>query len=563
MKSVDERLASVLLYLCKKGGFSPVTLATKDGAVSFSADKEEIKKLKETVLYLKEYAKVKALTQAIAEGDSFEENIRVARENIMSRLDELKAEYENLPRKKTVRKKENHLYGFEDQIAAQEAEEVAKFNEQLEEAKSRIKDEVAKLKEKLKKLDTLQKNIGNPKKIMEILFEGENAKLESARESLIDACARVMIDGQNGKHLVGEDKVFRLDEATGKYVVNPKAARQYISTAKKGKAIIQASEYLKANKDKKELEEKLERDKKKLAGREELAARLSEPEYREVHEFVNSVASHYDAILRKEDRLERRSIVNKIRNLFGFESRGVSRRRTFKERAKLEMFIRSFLSKTDSNPTLRKAYEEYVKARGELVGQDGVRVEDITIAASGLVEGITRITLPRYTISEEDFRIQANNLVRLSKQVVDRTENDLSKATERAETLRSGLSKTAQKLVEERPESEILDMYATYYAKEDKRKAAFRRQTMSNSSAIMILESLVSGRKVTFEQICERYGGVLGEATAREGKIDMDRAYSDKVDEMRKRIAELYADIEGRGSKSQVPENAEQLYMDF
>ncbi len=539
MKSVDQRLASVLLFLCRNSGYSPETLKRKDGRFLLSDDIEEIKELKETVKYLKNYAKIQALSRAIGDSGAFAEEIKIARENILRQIEEKENEYRNLPRKKSLAVKESHLYGYEEQIADEKKKTATKFNEELDAKRNHIKNEIKSLRERLKELDLLEKNVGKPSKIMELLFEKERMASATEYQRLIDLCARVITSGFDGKVLIGEGKPFTYDKETDTYTINPKEAKKYITTVKKGRAIIACSEYIGAKRKEEETRESIQKEETAVAERTELQGNFGSKEFTFIHDSINKIISEYNSILEIEERKSDRSIVNKIRELFGRRPRYITTRKTLRARKELEETIQDFLTKVKSDKKLRSTYSQYVGCRGTIIGQEHLTGNNLEIAARNLFSGISRFDLPREQISSEDVKMAISNSIRKSTSRIAKLNEEVAQQHDRTESLHQGLSKTAIKLLEENPEEEILSIHEKYYSKSDRRKAANARQTISSSAAIMILESLVSGRKISFEELCGNFEQVLGKSSVNAERNDMEQELDDKIERLKARIRGL------------------------
>ena len=110
MKSINERLSEVLLFLCKKDGYSPETLKRLDSGVLLPEDLEEIKKLRETVSYLKDYAKLQILTKSLGNSELYEKDIEEARNNANSIIHEALLNAEKTEQERLLLEKNMRIY---------------------------------------------------------------------------------------------------------------------------------------------------------------------------------------------------------------------------------------------------------------------------------------------------------------------------------------------------------------------------------------------------------------------------------------------------------------------
>ena len=90
--TVDQRLANLLSYLCEKEGINQETLENKKGEISFgSIYVHDIKALKETIDYLKDYAKIQIIAQGLSnQKEELESNINDAQADFQRIIDEIK-----------------------------------------------------------------------------------------------------------------------------------------------------------------------------------------------------------------------------------------------------------------------------------------------------------------------------------------------------------------------------------------------------------------------------------------------------------------------------------------
>ena len=249
MKTINERLAEVLAFLCEQNGLNPYDLSSKPNGRLLIENREEIKQLRETINYLKDYAKIKVVAQSIADTEGLSKSIDDAIASLQVQIEETRKKIPALPNKKRTKIPNDNLFGFEAQIAAQKLKKIEEYNANLDAQKQNLKSDIQAMKDKIKELQEMKKDLGNPTRMMNRLFGDKSYEQASNYSRLINLCAASITDGARIKGLIGEDKVFTYDENTQQYTVNQKNARKLISTIKKKKDLIDAVEYIKAKRD--------------------------------------------------------------------------------------------------------------------------------------------------------------------------------------------------------------------------------------------------------------------------------------------------------------------------
>ena len=229
--TVDQRLANLLSYLCEKEGINQETLENKKGEISFgSIYVHDIKALKETIDYLKDYAKIQIIAQGLSnQKEELESNINDAQADFQRIIDEIKAKKKSLPRV-TKKKIKAEMLGFQ---AEMEEEEQSRYEKALEERKAKVKSmeqDIKLYENKIKKLESIRKSIGKPNKLMKHLLPDDYMKIEENYARLVNLCVASMTEGYSKKDLIGDDKVFKFDGK--KYTVNYKNARSFLSAIK-------------------------------------------------------------------------------------------------------------------------------------------------------------------------------------------------------------------------------------------------------------------------------------------------------------------------------------------
>ena len=539
MKTINERLSEVLLFLCKKDGYSPETLKRQNGGLLIPNDLEEIKKLRETVSYLKDYAKLQILSKSIGNSEFFEKDIEEARENLLKQIEEKEIDYTKIPKKKSLKVNDSQLYGYEAKIAEEKKNAIIEYNEQINAKRLQIKEDIKVLKDRIKRLDTLKRSVGNPKKVMTLLFDEEKQHSLEEYQRLVNVCAQSLTSGLSGKNLVGEDKLFMYDEATNSYSMNSKNVRRYISVAKKGRAIVSCKDYIDTKRKAEDIKKDAEREEKLLLSKQELLDKVDTEEFQKIHGFINGIISEYRNIRVQESNKRKFSLISKIKRVLGKEVHTEPTRKTAVAREKLEERIRSFLSDVKSDESLNNMYEKYVNTRRLINGQGALSMEGIEIMARNLIGGITRFDLPLDEMSDKDFAMYLKRSTTVSQQRIDRLNDESKVEQERANSIHEGLSKTALNLLEKNDEETILDIHKRFYTEGDSRSRAFARKTISDSAAIMILESLVSKKKIPFGELCGQFGEVIGKESVNEEVTNVTSTVKSKIEELKSKIVEL------------------------
>ena len=546
MKTIDERLAEVLAFLCDKNEINPVDMSSKN-VIKFSPNnREDIDALRQTINYLKDYAKMKIVAQSIGEKDTLERDMDEAIASLTKQIEAVKQRIAELPNKKRTKIPSENLFGFEAEIAAKKLKDIEKFNANIDAQKDSMKKDIQNMKDKIKELQSMKKDLVSPNRIIKRFFESENREKDSNYAGLINMCATSILSGFHTKELLGENGVFTQDPETNQYHVNTKNARKLISTLKKKKNLLVAVEYINAKRESIEKANTLKKSQDKIAVYQKAMGISSSSEFASVHDTINDIIRDYNHLLKSEyNDYEGNPIKRGIRTFIdaiGFHRLAdMPSRKVRRERMELENSIRALIHKMNTDSKFREVCETYVSARNSILGQDELSINNLLIASQNLTGGFGRVELPRRNIEFSDLLKEIENISNSEKEKAKKLEEESNASREKAEKMLAELPAGALKILEDYSEDAIIEFVKDYHGATpiDSRLNRAGKRVLSKSSAIMILESILTRKNLSFDTVCEKYASILGEKGISEEKIDLDRLMEEKTKSLQEQIANL------------------------
>ena len=121
--TIDQRLSDVLNFLCEQEGINPQTYESQRGSRLFSKNEEDIKSLKATIDYLKDYAKLQTIAKSMSNSKGLAEDIEKAKADFEALIEERKKQIASMPMPKK-RSRASFMYDYVDKFNEAEARRV-------------------------------------------------------------------------------------------------------------------------------------------------------------------------------------------------------------------------------------------------------------------------------------------------------------------------------------------------------------------------------------------------------------------------------------------------------
>ena len=534
--TVDQRLANLLNYLCEKEGINQETLENKQGEISFgSIYVHDIKALKKTIEYLKDYAKIQIIAQGLSnQKEELELNINAAQADFQRIIDEISAKKKSLPRV-TKKKIKDEMLGFQ---AGMEEEEQSRYEKALEERKAKVKSmeqDIKLYESKIKKLESIKKSIDKPNKLMQQLLPDDYMEIEENYARLVNLCVASMTDGYSKKDLIGDDKVFKFDEKN--YTVNYTNARKYLSAIKSRKELMELKKYIEAKKDFKELADEYKRTSDEKRKTEEALQVIDSKEFKYISDKMNNLIEEYNKVDNLEYRAYRGNIFtrlgNKVKKLLGLPVRRKIPKKVWEARAQLSEVIKDFTEEIKGDEQKTKAFEAYQIASKKAGRKYFVSVQELEWNASTIKQyGTDKVSLPEKPISVYALKMYLAASNQKLQEDVRKIKEKRTQAKENALDLYTRLSDNGpKKLLKTQGEKNILDIIKTYYPDEKTNKRLFRSE-IDPSTAAIILESILGRKNISWESIADSYAQILGKQKLTEERASFDQIINDKVESL-------------------------------
>ena len=544
-KTIDERLAAVLKFVCERENVDINTLKSTNGTINlFPKDLEDAKRIKETISYLKNYAKIREVSKLLVDQPSVRADIQEAKNHFEKLIEETKKEIEELPKAPRKRKDSTLLYGFSSSFEQIAIDEVQRAREERKNKLLELRANIALYRKEIKKLNELENIISDPKKVVEKLFSEESMKLKGEYGKLVNMCA-VSIDKCDFDRLTSENERSIFDFDGDNYSINGSNARKFLSIIKSKKAIMAIADYANKNgqyKDKQTKYNEYKNAEKKYAHIQMIA---DSKEFSEINDRMNEITTLFGELVDAEDRAANNlpnRVTNFFRKIFNMEERVRFPKKLFIMKDDLADKMKSLLNYSNKNVKTKKAFNAYLAIRKN-VG-DGHLIMDeqhIDWAMQSIRRtGSYRVNFPTDSFSVEDLKLNAKMLETKSAERAKQIENGIEQDKNISDDAYNALPLRARKILETNTPEEILEYAKKYYPKEENVRAGSRNERkteISPSAAALILESLIKKRdNISWEKLNEIYSDVLDKE---QENLDLEEVMSKKVDFLRTGISQM------------------------
>ena len=544
-RSIDERMAQTLKFLCESEGLNPKTLKRVDGiSPLFPKNSKEIEGLTDAISYVKTYAKIKAVSKLMVDEEGTKKDIVEAREHFEKLIEETKNEIAKLS-KQPRKKKASLNYTFGDRFEEYAEKELEKAKAERLENLTRLKGNIAIYKEKIKKLNELDRTLANPRMIVKKLFADDMNTLNGEYGKLVNMCALSMTK-EDFEHLLSDDEKNLFEFDGQDYSVNSQNARKFISVIKSKKAVLAIADYAsKKNEYDSNRSEytKCVNEQKKYA---EIAKVAESKEFAKVTAMANEISEMFVELQDAEIKASKGSIFHRARNavrrFFGIREKAVNfPRKLHYMKDELSDRMQDLLDYSNKSAETKRAYDAYMIVRKN-VGKGNVLSSSDRldwIIDSIRFTGTERTSWPTDTVSVEELKQNARDCEqKAAERAVDLEDAIMQNAAEKDGAFEL-LPKRAQKILETMTPEDVLKYATKYHGYNDKDKISEPSTGISPSAAALILEGIIRKRNLPYERIMEVYSDV---AEKEKDKINLEEFMSQKVDSIRNGIAQMVAE---------------------
>jgi len=569
MKSVDERLVEVLEFLYEENGVSVDNLDEYQKKEWLIKNRLEIGQIKATINYLKDYAKMQVVAQSFDKEEA-EKHIDEAVDSLNDKIASIKNDIANLPAKKRKNFKTNDLLGYETSIIESKIRKVDEFNASIDNQKNSLKSEIKAIQGKIKELKSMKKDLSSQNKMIDRLFSEEKYRNNMDCSRIINMCVSSITQGWASKELIGEDSVFSYDNETGNYSVNKKNFKKFVSTIKKKNDIMKLTDFILTTRNQKYAEDAIIDFEKKLELNQKIREQFEDEDFKYIHNEINGIIEANNKLIKDEYRdYEGNKVKKAIRSFvaaIGLRNlAGIPCRKVMKERNEIKSKIHNLYKKVKYIPKMRELFADYMSVRSSLLGQEEMSAEDLEAYLQNLELGISRVELPHDTLNMEEF---SELLTVKDGDITERlhkVEGQSDSLVEEARLKEEGLTKTARKIYESYSPELILEMANDYHnANLDGRKdrnivRKFGNETLSQTAAVMILETIIGRKKLSFDEILDSYSRVLSKSDIEKSKIDLSTAIENKVQKLHDDIERYMDRNNGKEKRIFEEENEEDI----
>lgn len=535
-KNVDKRLAESLYFLCNKEGFSPKDLTKLDNKNLFPNGYADMENMREAIEYLKNYAKLKAISKLLVDDESLKKDIQNTKKGLEKRIIETKNEITNLPKAPAKRRSKTLLYTYGDQYEKIENERVANARKKRAETLLSLRERIKSYKSKIKELDKLEKILNNPEKVMERFFFDEEKGLKSNYEALINICAKAI---NKNESFIFEDRseedkskdVFTLEE-NGNYKLNYKNARKFLKTIKSKKAILKVADYAAIAEEHRKLDEQYKLEELKHRDYSDVEKIFDSKEFSDINDRMNCIFDDarklsYMEYKQKNGMFSR--IKKKICGFFGFTSkREETSNKIMKKRRELSRDIYAFLEYIDKNG-YNSQYELYNKAFSRYMGTPQLGLKGI--ASNIEYSGASVIILPKNEITTETLKKVAIEAMKADTTVLQNLKKKVEETRVKKEEMYESFEDKVKEFIKENGTANILKYAKQYYSysQSDKENDIMniKLTEVTPSAAAIILESIMKRKNLSLDDTFDVYGQILNKD---EENKSLEEIISQKLD---------------------------------
>lgn len=540
--TIDQRLSDVLNFLCEQEGINPQTYESQRGSRLFSKNEEDIKSLKATIDYLKDYAKLQTIAKSMSNSKGLAEDIEKAKADFEALIEERKKQIASMPIPKK-RSSASFMYDYVDKFNEAEARRVEEEKEERARKIASLKQDIKIYQGKIKKLNEVKKHLSNPQKVMEILLPNEYTNVKENYARLINLCAASMVEGFRKSELIGEDKPFNYED--GKYTVNYNNARKFLSVLKAKNQVMSATDFI-GKKQEYVRTADTRRKRQEYIGELNNAVEASKTEeFDYIVARMNMISDMYMDLEEMEAKARKGTIftriANGIRHAFGYRRRGAKiPRKVWDARFDLADEIKALTAEVKHNPELEDAFNAYQLATKDPKSSVFRGIKEFAWNAEQLKQfGVERVYLPQSLVHAEDLRKHLTKELRVEQRELALDKKEEQEAKHTALDSYVGLTKRTKSVLKKQEDDTIVRIAEEYYGlgKENDRLGIRREGRIAPSTAAIILESILGRKNISWEQIANSYAEVLGRDNIDIEELDLEKAVDNKVDSLRKYFA--------------------------
>ncbi len=556
--AIHEQLAETLRYICEREGFSTDTFEKKDTGNLFPRNVIDITEMRETIGFLKDYAKIQTVAKLLSDSESLRADIASAKASFSELILEAEKTLGDAQQMSTQypKRKVSLMYNYGEEFRGTAAKGTAEAKKRKADKIRTIKSQIKTYKSKIRELESLERIISNPKKVIERFFPEEDSKLQEGYGRLVSLCARSMREVTFERDLFGEDGIFEKDGQG--YKLNETKARRFISVLKSKNAIKTGAAYAKANQKYLDKKSKYDDISEKIKNYDFVLKVSDSEEFKKLIEKVNGISEMYEKLYDAEERAMRGNFFtrtgNIIKQMLGMVPITKVPKKVLKMREEVASRIDELLSNSQENDKTKDALRAYsILRNGTPVYNRHDPTGLKTISHELRMNGIERLGFCFGKIDPEEVKLTATMWKSRFERGIVTAEQEMESARAESELLYSKLSKKAKRILETEGERAVIDYENKYYRTHDakaKRPAEYDREASAGTAAI-ILESILKKKNISWNDFFRIYGDVLGSHTSREiEENNLSRLLTAKVQKLSSGITGMVT--EGRETLEEI-----------
>lgn len=534
MLNIDQRLENAYRLLVQEN---------KNG----KANAREIDKVKEAIIYLKDFSKVQEEIRLAGSRKGVHMDLETEITKLEERLEEKKKELACVPRpprrKITGKKNSGYVGQFQEMIENQKAKEIEEKIRQIQEEKASLKMEIKELTAKIRVLTKADASIDKPKKLGELMFEEENTDLRKRYQNLLTYCENVMFQGE-------ENDIFVKNDQGKVEKVNLLHAKRFLRKIKDRDSIMAIADCVAQKHESEQLEARILKTEEY---QDKIGQALQLIDTEEMNFMVyrmNSLIGECNELLKAEEVAMKGTPIkrawNRLRNALNIPERIKVPKKIIAMREKFSEDVSEFSLEIGKSEESKKAFEAYALIRNQGDFRGLLTITELQNVCSQLENGAHTITaFPVTLMDTKQLKESAEYFsIMYQKQLSDMKEKK-AEIDGKQKNMREALSPKALKMLETENEENVLkyaQMYYGYTGGPGESNLKYTRDSgITASTAAVVLEGIIgrSAKNLSWDKFTSVYGDVLSEERMAEETATLHNAVKAKMKLFKSKIHEF------------------------
>ena len=548
MDTVNQRLQEILSYLIEKEEVSPEDFNRKEMDVVRPENLKNFNKIKETVSYLKNYAKIQIVAKVIVDQESVEKEIKETKEYIDGIIELMKKEIKELP--KAPNKIDKNNSSLEEINNIEIIEELTNLRIERKNNLLKLRRKIRDYRTKKDKLSILEQSLNDINETVRVLFPEKGYMYEDEYCNVINLCIAFMTLGINCKKLINKDNdinncIFKYNKDKKTYSINNENAISFFQLLKSKDEILEIADYSIHKKRYKNLDARYlrcfnENNIYKIA-----RGISNKKEFVDVTDKINEIIEMSEELKIIEDSLYIKNMnirfKKHFRKVFKIDSEIKVPKKVANGRLQLARTIEIFFNYIKNNRELERAYDSYLVARGKDNNSKELDYKHLKMYQHKLEGyGFDFVTIPTNTISVEKLKSNLDSFIISSQNMLNIIRIERRSAKTIVEREYANLSIKAKEILKEEELNNVVQYAEKYYGFTQKNDEIKSYKKMSPNAALIILEHILKSESISENQIIKTDLASQIKTESRED-LDINQAIISKMELTKEMIHELIA----------------------